>query len=729
MKQYLLENRSRIELGIVFTLVALWLQLSGADSSRTIINRLDFLAYDLRLNLTLPDRRPAPDAPVVIVDIDEASLRAEGRWPWSRQKMGELVTALKRAGVHTIGFDVAFAETERNVAQELIDAASASGQLEHLDYLQKLIADMDRDLAFSKLLQGQNTVLGFLLHATSDESVGALPSPWYMIAPEQHGRLTVPMMSSYTGNLPLLQKAAAHGGFLNTTMDADGVLRSTPLILGHDDMIYPSLSLAMARRYTKSLRFKIETAHAGATERVTGLRLDHTLIPTDQYGRVLIPYTGRRGGIPYISATEIIRTTAPEELTQLNNSAVLIGSSALGLSDLVSTPTGPTFPGVEVHATVLERILSGKPFPRVPDWANAANAIAIAIAGLLLTFLCPAFGALAITLFAVFFIALVIGGNVWLWSYAQLALSPVMALFTVVAIILMNVLFGYFTEAKQKRQVRKAFSSYMAPALVDQLVANPDKLSLNGESREMTFLFSDIEGFTSFTERASPELLVSVLNEYLDAMCRAVMDHGGTIDKIVGDAVVGIFNAPLDQPDHAEQAVKCALAMDRISKEFIAKMNSRGMEFGATRIGINTGRAIVGNFGGSGRFDYTAHGDSINTAARMEGVNKHLGTEICISGTTVAQCPKHFFRPIGALILKGKTEAIDAFEPMTEADASKPLTVRYMEAFEHLTRADPVAAELFSRLKADFPDDALVSLHYERITGGILSSTIVLAEK
>jgi adenylate cyclase len=729
MKQYLLENRSRIELGIVFTLIALWLQLSGADSSRTIINRLDFLAYDLRLNLTLPDHRTTTDSPVIIVDIDEASLRAEGRWPWSRQKMGDLVMALKRAGVHTIGFDVAFAENERNVAQELIDAVTAAGQLEHLDFLQNLIADMDRDMAFSKLLQGQNNVLGFLLHANSDESVGALPSPWSMVPPEQQGSLTVPMMSSYTGNLPLLQKAAVHGGFLNTTLDADGVLRSTPLILGHDEMIYPSLSLAMARRYTKSLRFKVETAQAGETERVTGLRLDNALISTDQYGRVLIPYTGRRGGIPYMSATKILRGATPEDLSRLDNAAVLIGSSALALADLVSTPTGPSFPGVEVHATVLERILSGKPFPRVPDWANAANAIAIAVAGLLLSFLCPAFGAMAITLFAAFFIAVVIGGNVWLWTSAQLALSPVMALFTVMAIILMNILLGYFTEAKQKRQVRKAFSSYMAPALVDQLVANPDKLSLNGESREMTFLFSDIEGFTSFTERSSPELLVSVLNEYLDAMCRAVMDHGGTIDKIVGDAVVGIFNAPLDQPDHAERAVNCALAMDRISKEFIAKMNARGMEFGATRIGINTGRAIVGNFGGSGRFDYTAHGDSINTAARMEGVNKHLGTVICISGTTVAQCPKHFFRPIGALILKGKTEAIEAFEPLTEEQAKAAFATRYLEAFEYLKAGDPAAVELFTRLKADFPNDALVSLHYGRIAEGILSSTIVLAEK
>ncbi len=462
---------------------------------------------------------------------------------------------------------------------------------------------------------------------------------------------------------------------------------------------------------------------------MTGLLLERTLIPTDQYGRVLIPYSGKRGGVPYISATKILQASTPDEFPQLNNAAVLVGSSALGLSDLVSTPTGPTFPGVEVHATVLQRILSGTPFPRVPDWANAANALAIAVCGFFLTFLCPAFGALAITIFAVLFLALVIGGNAWLWTSAQLALSPVMPLFTVIAIIAMNVLFGYFTEAKQKRQVRKAFSSYMAPALVDQLVANPDKLSLNGESREMSFLFSDIAGFTTFTESASPELLVSVLNEYLDAMCRCVMEHGGTIDKIVGDAVVGIFNAPLDQPDHAEKAVQCALAMDRISKDFIAKMNARGMEFGVTRIGINTGRAIVGNFGGSGRFDYTAHGDAINTAARMEGVNKHLGTQICISGTTAAQCPNHFFRPVGALILKGKTEPIEAFEPITEEAVRTPLIVRYLEAFELLRHEDPKAVELFTQLKADFPDDALVNLHYERIIAGILSATIVLAEK
>lgn len=728
MKNYLVKHRTLIGFGLLITFLALWLQVSEQKWSRTIVNRLDQVAYDLRLNLTLPSQR-ATASTVVIVDIDEASLRAEGRWPWSRLKMGELVAALKRAGVRTIGFDVAFTEPERNVAQELMESAAASGQLEHAEYLERLIPAMDRDAMFARQLKDQNVVLGFLFHSTQDESVGALPTGWAFFPRADHENLTIPVMPSYTGNLPALQKAAKYGGFLNTTTDTDGVLRTTPLILRTGDMVYPALSLAMARRHTGAMRFKVETAALENSERVLGLTLDEMQVLTDKYGRVLIPYSGHRGGVPYISATDVLQASADDQFPQLNEAAVLVGSSALGLADLISAPTGPAFPGVEVHATVLQRILAGKPFPQVPDWANAANALAILLLGLLLTFLCPAFGAGAITIFAVASFALLIAGNVWLWTSAQLSLSPVLPLVTVTAIIAMNVLYGYFTEARQKRQVRKAFSSYMAPALVDQLVDHPERLSLNGESREMTFLFSDIAGFTTFTESATPQVLVSVLNEYLDAMCRTVMEHGGTIDKIVGDAVVGIFNAPLDQPDHAQRAVDCALSMGRISKAFIQKMKERGMEFGATRVGVNTGVAIVGNFGGAERFDYTAHGDSINTAARLEGVNKHLGTLMCISGTTVAQCRNLFFRPVGGLVLKGKTESIEAFEPISEEESRTPRVVRYNEAFEHLRDGAPDAAALFAGLQADFPEDPLVQLHCERIAQGILSTTIVMAEK
>jgi len=727
MRQYLARHSLKVGFGLLFTLLMVWLQTSGDGWGSVAVNRLDHLAYDLRLNYTLPSART--DARVIIVDIDEASLRAEGRWPWSRQKIGELVIALKSAGAQSIGFDVAFTEPERNVAQELITAATRSGRLEHKDYLEQLIPDMDWDKSFAEQLKGQGVVLGFMFHSAQDSSVGRLPSPWSALPAEQAATITVPLMQSYTGNLPALQKAARQGGFLNTTTDIDGVLRSTPLILRHGDLIYPSLSLALARQSTHTKRFQITTARAGPTEPVTGLLLGDTLINTDRFGRVLIPYLGKRRMFPYISATDILRAGDAGQFPQLANSVAIVGASALGLGDIISTPTDPAYPGVEVHATVLQTILDGESFPRVPDWSDAATALLIALFGVALTLLCPLFGALPISLLATTFIGLLLGSNVWLWSSAKLSLSPILPLVTIVAIVAFNVLYGYFIEARQKQQVRKAFSAYMAPALVEQLVNDPSGLKLKGESREMTFLFSDIAGFTAFTEGASPEELVSALNEYLDAVCRCVMDHGGTIDKIVGDAVVGIFNAPMDQPDHAARAVSCALQLDRISRGFNERYATKGKTFGHTRVGVNTGVAIVGNFGGSERFDYTAHGDPINTAARMESVNKHLGTLLCVSGTTVAQCPDHFFRPVGGLILKGKTEAIDAFEPITEQESRSEFILQYSEAFAHLQREERDTAELFARLREQYPEDPLIKLHHERIVSGVVSATIVLTEK
>ena len=727
MFRYFVKHRIQIILGLLLTLFAVWLQTTNQALVRTLIGRLDYLAYDLRLNQTLPP--PIEQNRVFIIDIDEESLRVEGRWPWSREKMGRLVANLKAKGVYAIGFDVAFAEPERNVAQELIDATGPAAEPAFTEYLQQLIPSMDRDQSFASFLKGQNVVLGFLFHASDNEPAGKLPSGWSFVPPEQSEGLSVPTMTSYTGNLKVLQKAARYGGYLNTTPDSDGVIRATPLVLRNKNMIYPSLSLAMARRYLDAKRFKLETVELGDSIAVTGLRLETMVIPTDRYGRVLVPYLGPRGRIPYIPATRIIQAGAEDSFPELDNALVIVGTSAIGLGDLVSTPTDRAYPGVEVHATVLESILKRRPFPSVPDWADAATVMVIAGCGLVLSLVAPALGALGISLFTALFVGALLGADIWLWTSAHLSLSPVVPVITVLAIITLNVLYGYFTEAQQKKQVRKAFSSYMAPALVEQLVNNPDSLSLTGETREMTFLFSDIAGFTSFTETATPEELVTALNEYLDAMCRCVMDHGGTIDKIVGDAVVGIFNAPLDQPDHAVQAVECALEIDKISLGFNERYQAMGKKFGFTRVGVNTGEAIVGNFGGSERFDYTAHGDPINTAARMESVNKHLGTRLCISGTTVAQCPDHFFRPVGALVLKGKTEGIEAFEPITEEESNSQHVRAYIEAFELLRAEDPAARDRFADLRQHYPDDPLVNLHWDRIEQGILSSTIVLAEK
>jgi adenylate cyclase len=284
-------------------------------------------------------------------------------------------------------------------------------------------------------------------------------------------------------------------------------------------------------------------------------------------------------------------------------------------------------------------------------------------------------------------------------------------------------------DITREKRVRSAFGQYLAPAVIEELLANPDKLKLGGEKRELTAMFTDIEGFTSLTEGVDPERLVLLLHEYFDMACGIVLRHGGTIDKIVGDALHVIFNAPAQIGNHAARAVDCALELSRCSRALTARQRERGLALGRTRIGINTGECVVGNFGGSSRFDYTAHGDAINTAARLEGANKHLGTRICISESTVAHCGGTLrFRPIGRLLLKGKKETLDVFEPL-DGEGREIVADAYAEAYTALAEQHPDAAGRFRELAARFPDDPLISLHARRLDEGAVGVDIVLDSK
>lgn len=285
-------------------------------------------------------------------------------------------------------------------------------------------------------------------------------------------------------------------------------------------------------------------------------------------------------------------------------------------------------------------------------------------------------------------------------------------------------------DITREKRVRSAFGQYLAPAVIEELLANPDKLRLGGEKRELTAMFTDIEGFTTLTEGVDPERLVSLLHEYFDMACGIVLRHGGTIDKIVGDALHVIFNAPVQVEDHAARAVNCALELSRCSGELTRTQRERGLALGRTRIGINTGACVVGNFGGSTRFDYTAHGDAINTAARLEGANKHLGTGICISESTVAQCGAALrFRPVGRLLLKGKKETIAVFEPVAGDQLESTAFQAYLEAYAALAERRPDAAGRFQDLAARFPDDPLIRLHTRRLAEGADSVDVVLDAK
>jgi len=304
---------------------------------------------------------------------------------------------------------------------------------------------------------------------------------------------------------------------------------------------------------------------------------------------------------------------------------------------------------------------------------------------------------------------------------------------------MMDVLIGR-AERKQRQFVQGAFSRYVAPAVVDRLVENPDALNVSGTRQDVTFIFTDIAGFTTLSESLSSEKLSEVLNAYLDGACAVVFKHAGTVDKFIGDAVMAVFNTPIPQPDHVARAVRCALELDLFCESFREKMNAEGIPIGVTRIGIHTGVATVGNFGSHARMDFTALGDTVNTASRTEGVNKYFGTRICATQEVVSQCPDLFFLPIGDIVLKGKTQAVRLFTPVSEEKSRSAFALRYEEAVHALENlgssgnqsesddAKQVAA-IVQKLNEDFPEEPLAAFHAKRVSQGIVSLRVVMEDK
>ncbi len=402
---------------------------------------------------------------------------------------------------------------------------------------------------------------------------------------------------------------------------------------------------------------------------------------------------------------------------------VLIGE-VVSLTDRHRTPFAAVYsgnegslPGIEIHANAVAQLLEHKKPHNLGLWAEIALVLAMSLIG-------ASLGGLPVQLAArvglgIASFALLWGGGFALFEFTGISIvliSPTIA----------GGLSQWGTDMVTGRQLRRqrefiqsAFGRFVSPKVVAKLVADPEKLTLEGEAREMTFIFTDIEGFTTLSEelakREDKHVLAHMLNAYLDGVCAAILHLEGTIDKFIGDAVFAIFNAPADQPDHAERAVQCALAIDRFSESFRAEQHAKGIMLGKTRIGVHTGPAIVGNFGSHTRMQYTALGDTVNTASRLEGVNKYFGTRICVSETTRSHVTDVPFRPIGEIAVKGKAEMFEIFEPLDEARANSAFIMRYLEAYALAKDGDPKAVAIFEELLAEASDDKCVALLYEQM--------------
>jgi len=605
------------------------------------IEQLDNIIYDARLRITVPGKA---DPRVVILDIDERSLGEHGRWPWSRALMARLLDRLfERYGVAAVGFDVVWAEPET---------------LEH-------------DAAFAASMKGRAVVLGYYL--SSDAPVvraNALPPP---VLPKDafSGRdAPITRWTGYTGNLSLYVKNASGAGHFNPIIDDDGVVRRVPLLAEIDGAYYEAFSLALARAWlARDEGGKLPEVRPGFPQgqggysRLEWLSLGGRLsVPVDEQAAALVPYAGKRGTFTYLSLADVLADRVKPE--QLRGKLAIIGASAPGLLDLRATPVGNVYPGVEVHANLVAGILGGT-LKMKPGYMVGAEAAFVLLGGLVFSLLLPALSALWATLAAAAGLALITAIDVALWTEAEMVLPLACSILMTAALYTMNMAYGYFVETRTRRRVAARFGEYVPPELVDRIVADPARYSMEPKAAELTILFADVRGFTGISEALEPDQLREYINLYLTEMSRIIRSrHRGTLDKYIGDAIMAFWGAPVEDPRHARNGVLAALEMQRECKVLNEKLASRGWPALKIGVGVNTGSVRVGDMGSRVRRAYTAMGDAVNVASRLEGRTKYYGVGILVGEATRNAARDMPFREVDRIKVKGKDTAISVYEPI-----------------------------------------------------------------
>lgn len=605
--------------------------------------------------------------PVVIVDIDESSLSAFGQWPWPRTILADLLTRLYEWQAAAIAFDVIFPEPDRSSLNEAVKHFrdlddDTRGRLLHLP---------SNDEVFAQAIGRGNVVLGQAginaFHPRSLEkppetafaTVGPDPSPYLIAFPY------------ILRNLPKLEQAAVGHGLISIRTERDGMVRRVPIVMQAEDKIVPALTLDLLRVATGSSTIMIRTDESGIQSvAVPGLEL-----PTDRNGRIWV-YFGPHDKARFVSAKDVVEgNVAPERFA---GKLVLVGTSAIGLLDVKTTPVLSAMPGVEVHAQLLEAALTNSLLV-APSYAIVVEMIGALIGGGVLALLAPAASVLMLFASAALAAAAFVAASWILFSRYQMLFDATFPLIATLSVYMSMVLMGYFREQLDRRRIRSAFAQYLSPTLVEQLANSPQRLVLGGEERVITVLFSDVRGFTTIAEtyKDNPHGLTTLMNRFLTPLTNAIMARNGTIDKYMGDSVMAFWNAPLDDPAHESDACHAALDMlervDALNQEREREASTSGTRFVPIKIGIgiNTGRCTVGNMGSDLRFQYTVMGDSVNLASRLEGQTKAYGLPILIGSRTAAAVAEQFaLLEIDSIRVKGKTEAEVIYAIVGRADVA-----------------------------------------------------------
>jgi len=630
---------------------------------------------------------------VVIVDIDERSLKELGQWPWSRNKFAKVIDSLTKSGVGAIGLDIVFAEADNSSPAKVLKEIGRD-----------VTGAPDYDKIVAEAISTSPTILGYIFALENDGiKPGNAPAVSCIVA--EKGRQEQDpdfLVNAYraTLNVPTIQEAGYSSGFFNTIPDSDGIVRSVPMIMRYNGVVYPALSLEMIRAASGVKKIEVYYDEVG----VKGIVVGKMEIPTDRFGRLLVNYRGPAKTFKYISALDVYNGKIDKK--ELEGKFVLIGTSAAGLLDLRATPYDSVYPGVEAHANALDNMIKGD-FLYKPSWAEAAN-IGLILIGVVATVIFTSYASAGVSL--VLFSALLgsmVGGLYYLMFFEGTVLNILFplsgALLTFVSLTLTN----YFLETRQKEFIKAKFAKKVSPAVVEDLLKQANMNSFEIKEKFVTIFFSDIRGFTTLSEvMGSPKALIGLLNEYMTPMVDIIVESKGTVDKFIGDAIMAYWNAPNEVLNHEDTAVTAAVNQIKSLKELNKRLAEAGKPTIEIGIGINTGDVTVGEMGSYGRADYTIIGDPVNLASRLEGLNKPYHAHIIISEFTKAGLKKEYvIRELDLVKVKGKNEPVGIYEVLDVGTPTPEFAAecaRYKEALtayrdSRFEEALDILKELFAK--------------------------------
>ena len=599
------------------------------------------------------DPRVKTIRPVTIIDIDEPSLAKFGQWPWPRTRIADLVTNLTRLGAVVIAFDAIFSEPDR------LNPDVAADTFRDLDEetRAKLHALPSNDQVFADAMRRSRVVLG---ESGISQVLRDLDKTLAVTGLAMLGEDPQRFMTRFPGllrNTPVLEKAAAGRGLLTIDPERDGIVRRVPMIMQAQGETMPSLSFEVLRVVTGTDTIFIKSDLVG----ITSVGVKGFQVPTDRNGKLWVHFAHRDPTI-YVSALDVLGGSAPPD--KIDGKLVLVGTSAVGLNDIKTTPVSAAMPGVEIHAQVLEAALT-KSLLAQPPYGPLLEFGAALLFGLLVIAFAPMFGPVSLVTVGGLFAALLIGSSWYFYAHSRLLIDFTYPLLSTTSVYLTLIFSSFVREQSQRRQIRSAFGQYLSPALIEQLAQSPDKLKLGGEEREMTIMFSDVRGFTTISEsfKSDPQGLTTLMNRFLTPLTNAILRRKGTIDKYMGDAIMAFWNAPLDDKEHQLNACEAAIDMlqsiDELNKVREQEAQDGGPPYFPINVGIglNTGTCVVGNMGSDLRFDYSVLGDSVNLASRLEGQSKEYGFPIIVgSRTALAVKDKFAILELDFVMVKGKKE-------------------------------------------------------------------------